>query len=262
MPIPSTTTDTARTCRARRPPSAPTASASSASRREAHVMVLKGFPASGLGLYSALARAIVYAAENGADVINASWSCSLRCPTNPLIDEAVELAHALGTRVRDLRRQQRRRRRVPEPEEPPRDDRRRGDAGRRLARAVLRAVGFLVSRPAPGAGRFIGRRPLRAGRDPLAALERRTRASGARGIRVGDAYVRLAGTSMSAPHVAGVVALVRSLHPDATPEEIRALLRATARDARPARSRSRLRRRHRGRAGRRDAAARRACAAS
>ena len=35
---------------------------------------------------------------------------------------------------------------------------------------------------------------------------------------------------MSTPHVAGVVALVRSLHPDATPEEIRALLRATARD--------------------------------
>jgi Subtilase family len=35
---------------------------------------------------------------------------------------------------------------------------------------------------------------------------------------------------MSSPHVAGVVALIRSQRPDATPDEIRALLRTTARD--------------------------------
>jgi subtilisin family serine protease len=40
-----------------------------------------------------------------------------------------------------------------------------------------------------------------------------------------------AGTSMAAPQVAGAVALVRSLRPDAGPEEVEALIRETAEDA-------------------------------
>ena len=40
-----------------------------------------------------------------------------------------------------------------------------------------------------------------------------------------------AGTSMSAPQVTGAYALVRSLRPDASPEEVEALIRETARDA-------------------------------
>ena len=40
-----------------------------------------------------------------------------------------------------------------------------------------------------------------------------------------------AGTSMAAPQVTGAYALVRSLRPDATPEEVEALIRETARDA-------------------------------
>ena len=65
----------------------------------ARVMAVKGFPATGPGLDSALAQGIVYAAANGADVINNSWSCGLRCPTNFLIDEAVRIANFLGTVV-------------------------------------------------------------------------------------------------------------------------------------------------------------------
>ncbi|NHN46283.1 S8 family serine peptidase [Halostella sp. JP-L12] len=40
-----------------------------------------------------------------------------------------------------------------------------------------------------------------------------------------------AGTSMSAPQVTGAYALVRSLRPDASPEEVETLIRETARDA-------------------------------
>ena len=40
----------------------------------ARVMAVKGLDDDGSGLDSQLAAAIVYAADNGADVVNASWS--------------------------------------------------------------------------------------------------------------------------------------------------------------------------------------------
>jgi len=41
-------------------------------------------------------------------------------------------------------------------------------------------------------------------------------------------YVFAAGTSMAAPHVAAVAAMVRALHPDWTPGDVRAYLKSTA----------------------------------
>lgn len=43
-------------------------------------------------------------------------------------------------------------------------------------------------------------------------------------------YALLSGTSMAAPHVAGVLALLRSGHPDASPDQLIAMLRAQADD--------------------------------
>jgi subtilisin family serine protease len=45
-----------------------------------------------------------------------------------------------------------------------------------------------------------------------------------------DCYVLLSGTSMSAPHVAGLAALVKSAHPALTMEQVRARIQATAAD--------------------------------
>ncbi len=183
----------------------------------ARIMALKGLGASASGFSSVLARAVVYAAENGADVINTSWSCSSRCPEHPLVDEAVALAYALGSVVVDSAGN-------------------RGDdvvfysPEKRRETLVVAATneddslasfsnrGFLLDVAAPGAPAILS---LLAAGAPELWSER---------ARVGDAYVLKRGTSMSTPHVAGVVALVRSLRPDATPEAIRALLRATARD--------------------------------
>lgn len=47
---------------------------------------------------------------------------------------------------------------------------------------------------------------------------------------VGDHYMRLQGTSMASPHVAGAAALIVSQHPAYTHEQVRAVLRASADD--------------------------------
>ena len=46
----------------------------------------------------------------------------------------------------------------------------------------------------------------------------------------GGTYRLLSGTSMASPHVAGVLALLKSTHPDATPAQLIAMLRADADD--------------------------------
>jgi subtilisin family serine protease len=67
------------------------------------------------------------------------------------------------------------------------------------------------------------------GVDIVAARAPGTRAGD--GDPVGEHYARLSGTSMSAPHVAGVAALVAQQHPDWRGEQIKATLMASARPA-------------------------------
>ena len=60
---------------------------------------------------------------------------------------------------------------------------------------------------------------------------------GAPGINVrvgwlGGGYITATGNSFAAPHIAGLVALLRSKHPHLTPFEVKTLLRALARNAR------------------------------
>jgi subtilisin family serine protease len=46
----------------------------------------------------------------------------------------------------------------------------------------------------------------------------------------GDRYVLMSGTSMASPHAAGVLALLKSAHPDATPAQLIDMLRSEADD--------------------------------
>ncbi|WP_305453519.1 S8 family serine peptidase [Bacillus mycoides] len=50
------------------------------------------------------------------------------------------------------------------------------------------------------------------------------------GINYGNAYVRLSGTSMASPHVAGTVALILQEHPEYTPFDVKAALMNTSDD--------------------------------
>ena len=197
----------------------------------AKVMALKGFPAEGNATSSVLARAIVYAAENGADVVNTSWSCGQRCPVHPLVDEAVLFAHAMGTVMVDSAGNSgddvvfyspEKRRETIVVAASREDD----------SHSEFSSVGFLLDVTAPGSGLpRVG--DAFSSRAILSLLSSGAPVAPIAHLLVGTQYFRSSGTSMSTPHVAGVVALVRSLHPDMTPEEIRALLRATARDVGP-----------------------------
>jgi cysteine-rich repeat protein len=65
----------------------------------AKIMIAKGFSDTGAGTISDLSAALVYAAMNGADVINNSWGCASPCPSNPLAESAVDTAYGLGAVV-------------------------------------------------------------------------------------------------------------------------------------------------------------------
>jgi subtilisin family serine protease len=49
----------------------------------------------------------------------------------------------------------------------------------------------------------------------------------------GLTYAFAAGTSMATPHVSAVAAMVRALHPDWNPGQVRAYLKSTAEDIGP-----------------------------
>ena len=57
---------------------------------------------------------------------------------------------------------------------------------------------------------------------------------GFRRFAIGWRYRSLSGTSMATPHVSGVAALIKSIHPEWTPEEVKEALVETAVDLGPA----------------------------
>ena len=194
---------------------------------KAKIMALKGFPSEGDGLDSDLWRAVLYAAVNGADVINNSWSCRPNCPNNPLAEEVLDIVQSLGVVVVTSAGNAQRDAVVNSPENL-RNTITVGASGQDDQRSVsISNFGWVVDLMAPGGG---------PASDPSVRVARRNilslRSSGdsSPDFVVDEFYLRLAGTSMASPHVAGVVALLKAQRPELDYETIRRILRQSAAD--------------------------------
>jgi subtilisin family serine protease len=175
---------------------------------------------------SPFANAILYAAYNGADVINLSWGCS-DCFDSPTIRDAVTVANALGAivvasagdRASDVR-----------------------DAFPAMIQDLVTVSssdvnddhslysnrGFFVDVAAPGgnSGLSWNNAPDLVSILSLAGAQQMLPESSI----VAPGYVRSAGTSASAAYVSGVAALVLSANPSLTREQVISIIRHSADD--------------------------------
>ncbi|MBI3997105.1 MAG: S8 family serine peptidase [Candidatus Omnitrophica bacterium] len=192
------------------------------------VLPVKGLNDDGNGYETNLAEAIIYAAEQGADVINNSWGGFGEMQA---IRDAIRYAHASGvvvlaaagndsSRVEDgffpANQQE-----VIAVAASTQDD----------ERAVFSNWGEKLDVSAPGGGRGDDRSDgsplwnILSLSVPGSNLERQLPSN-----VVSPGYLRLAGTSMACPHAAGVAALVIAAHSDYSNEAVRAALRFGADD--------------------------------
>lgn len=186
----------------------------------------------GYGAMSWLSEAIVYAAQNGAQVINNSWSCVTACPSNPLAEEAIDIAVGLGSTVVFSAGNS------------------AADVGQFSPQNHGNVLVVSASDPddaiawfsnfggidvaAPGAGRALGPPEY----EPIHGVLSLKAANCSPyicppGLVVGDGYLRLAGTSMATPQVSGAVALLLAQHPEYGSEQVRQVLRHSAVDVGP-----------------------------
>jgi subtilisin family serine protease len=193
----------------------------------ASLMALKALDQSGDGNFDALAAAIVYAAENGADVINNSWACATPCPSNPVIEDAVALAHDLGAVVVFAAGNSQ-------------DDVSNYSPQNQADVIVVAASDTNDDRApfsnfgdldvaAPGSAPPVAPPDFEPDRAILSLKSADCDVSLCpAGLVVGGSYLRQAGTSMAAPHVAGLAALLLAENPALSPEEVRQAIRHTA----------------------------------
>ncbi len=199
---------------------------------ESQVMAVRGLGTAGYGAVSDLVNAIEYAVDNGADVINASWSGS---GTSQAMSDAIAAARAAGVVFvaaagnsnRDV-----------EGEFPANDVNSIAVAAFNHddERASFSNFGLGIDVGAPGGGDgpppegkfFPLMSVLSLHSTAIAASEQFDRKLV---LEAGGAeYLRIAGTSMASPHVAGVAALVLAVNPSFSPEEVWQVLRSTADD--------------------------------
>ena len=195
---------------------------------DALIMPVKGLGDFGNGSIFDLAEGIVYAAANGADVINNSWGCTGGCPSLPVVEDAVSTAHAAGSVVvfaagndnQDIAgySPQNRPETIVVSATNPFNQ-----------RASFSNFGF-VDVAAPGAGTPDVPGVFDSVRGILSLRSAFCTGTCPVELWVGDRYLRQSGTSMAAPHVSGLAALIVSQHPEYTPEQVRQVIRRSASD--------------------------------
>ena len=176
---------------------------------QAQIMAVKGLDDSGFGLDSTLGPAIIYAANNGAEVISNSWGGPGSSQT---IADAISYAYSLGAVVVAAAGNN--------------SDDARNYYPANLPQVITVAAtdhndlsayfsnwGSKIDVAAPGVDIL----SLRA-------------AGTSMGTPVGPYYTRADGTSMATPHVSGLSALLLSEHPQYSNEDVRQAIRTSATD--------------------------------
>lgn len=201
----------------------------------AKIMAVKGLDANGSGSTEDLANAILYAADKGASVINLSWGGS--GPTPQTFIDVISYAHNVkgavviaaagnfnanvGTQINGFY--------------PAciRDVIAVAAVNHLDAKASFSNHGAKIDVTAPGGGDTDLTGLLIQPDRSILSLKSSAAGSamtGAGQLVVGTKYLRQSGTSMASPHVAGVAALIRALHPEFSPEQVRQVLRSSADD--------------------------------
>jgi len=176
---------------------------------QARIMVLKGLGDGGSGYTSDLAASIVYAVDNGADVLSCSWGSA---GTSQTLIDAFDYAQANGVvNVAAAGNNN-------------------SDAVNYSPANIETVIAVAATDAADAKAGFSNYGTLidvaAPGVDILSL-----RADGtSMGSPVNAAYTRANGTSMACPHAAGVCALIMANTPGIAPETVRAILRATADD--------------------------------
>ena len=196
----------------------------------AKIMPVKGLDQNGSGSVDDLVKTILYAADNGANVINASWGGFANAPIQTLIN-AIAYAHdikgvvivaAAGNSNADVG--------TPQSGFSPANIRNviTVSAFDHLdTKASFSNFGQKIDVAAPGGGDS-GPGSIHAPNRSVLSLLSSAANPGITDtgqLVIGDKYLRQAGTSMAAPHVAGVAALIQSLHPEFGPEQVRQAIR-------------------------------------
>ena len=174
---------------------------------QAKVMAVKGLDSNGDGRDSALARAIIYAAGHGADVINDSWG---GVGDSKTIADAVSYAHQLGAVI------------VAAAGNDSADARDYHPGG--LWNVITVAATDSDDRMAEFSN-WGSRVDVAAPGVDILSL----RASGTSlGSPLNANYTRANGTSMAAPHVSGAAALILAQHPEYSNEDVRQAMRVSS----------------------------------
>ncbi len=177
------------------------------------IMPVKGLDDSGSGLATTLANALIYAADNGADVINNSWG---GYGNSSLINDAVAYAYAQGAVLVAAAGNENNPAEWPHPSKLPQVisvaalDHNDVDA-------PFSNWGAKVDVGAPGVSTL----SLLAANSAFAIF--------GQGV-VGQNYLQISGTSMAAPHVSGLAALLISKNPTLSQEQVRHIITQTADD--------------------------------
>jgi subtilisin family serine protease len=208
----------------------------------AALLAVKAVDDGGRSSSSRIAAGIVYAVDNAADVVISASACAARCPSDPVMEQAVRYAaaagvlvvFAAGNRGDDVRFYSPQNMTDPKPlvvsATDPLD-----------RRASFGNFGELVDLSAPGGGTNV---PPPAYEPVLNILSAKSSTCApivcppplvliGPGGTVPE-YLRRAGTSMSAAHATGVAALILAAHPELSLEAVRRRLLANALDLGPA----------------------------